>query len=100
MFSEQAITSIIVGFFGLCTTVATLVSAYYMAKMKQSTDRTEGVMGEVHTAVNSNHQASVAEGKELRSVIETLKNEITDLKVNQATAAERQTPTAPDGSAK
>jgi hypothetical protein len=114
VFTEQATTSIIVALFGFLTAVAGFISAYFMAKLNNSTaentastKRTEGVMAEVHTAVNSNHQAEMERNGKLIEKLDAQEillkeqgDQITALKVLQATSQERQTPTAADGSAK
>ena len=100
MFSEQATTTIVVALFGFLTTVASLTAAYFTARMKQSAERSEGTLEKVHVAVNSNYQAMVKKFDEQAVEAAKLREEITALKVVHATLQERQTPTAPDGSAK
>jgi hypothetical protein len=104
MFTEQATTTIVVALFGFLTTVASLTAAYFTARMKQSAERSEGTLEKVHVAVNSNYQEIVKKFDQQTAdrATETaaLREEITALKVSQATAQERQSPTAPDGSTK
>lgn len=93
MLSEQAITAILVAFFGFLTTVAGLTAAYFTAKMKQSSDRSEGKLDHVVQLTNSNYT-------NLNKKLDDQTQIITDLKVLLATEKERQTPTTADGSVK
>lgn len=61
--SEQAWATVILGFFGLMTTIVTSVTAVFMARVKGDTgkavelsQKASVVQEEIHKAVNSNHK--------------------------------------------